>query len=194
MKKVIIILLTFGFNLNFAMEYPNTLATKLLSISTSTNTQLVSVLDESSGTLIILSVDADRSFTLIHPNHMLLTNSQNGRHLKIINQDSNSIIILRINVDCSLTVVSTYNAQFDTYNQRQINYSNLTILSQVKDGDVIIEEENCIICRDKLSKKEINLSCNHNLMHYACLAKWMEINFVPTCPICRKEIVHFDDF
>ena len=64
-----------------------------------------------------------------------------------------------------------------------------TVLSKVKDSEDYKEKENCIICRETVYKKEINLSCGHNSMHYACLAQWMEMNLAATCPKCRKKIV-----
>lgn len=176
------------------MEYPNPLALNQTSVSTSQDGPFVAIADQSLNSMIILRVDAHRNFTVVHSDYMSLANSPNGRHLKVTNQNSQRTIILRINYDCSLTVIDISDAHSHTDCPNQIKDSTITVLSQSKDGDDVIEKENCIICHKGLSKKEINLSCNHNLMHYACLAQWMEMNFVPTCPLCRKEIVCFDDF
>lgn len=67
--------------------------------------------------------------------------------------------------------------------------ANITFLSNNPVMEYFTKKTDCIICQEKIKKKEINLTCGHEEIHKACLEKWMRTKFEADCPICRRKIV-----
>lgn len=107
-----------------------------------------------------------------------------------IQPDPATLSALLVNVERSRALPSqiTNSASVNDPNKE----TNTSILSAVQADEYFDEIAYCIICQDSINKKEINLSCGHNFMHYDCLAQWMKTKPEADCPICRKIIVKED--
>ncbi len=83
--------------------------------------------------------------------------------------------------------------------QIQIRYINITKFRYTKIiNSELYSELECAICfngktdnTDNTNKtnKWCELSCEHKY-HMNCISPWISRNTTPTCPICRKKLIH----
>lgn len=55
-----------------------------------------------------------------------------------------------------------------------------------------MQEDICAICLEKTTNDSYKSCCCRNKFHFECLDKWFKIK--NTCPLCRKEYSHMEDY
>ena len=88
------------------------------------------------------------------------------------------------------------NAVEDTY-LREVGKPNKSFIVHTTNSSES-DDDNCIICLEKLGTKGITIGCNHK-GHYRCLKRWFDTEwsnkknelFPNSCPVCRSSIINY---
>ena len=70
----------------------------------------------------------------------------------------------------------------------------LNIFSTYKDINLNLQNDNCLVCLNKIKSDNELLSCNqcNKVLHRKCIQEWF--NYKQECPYCRfKNIINIED-
>lgn len=71
--------------------------------------------------------------------------------------------------------------------------TELEHFSIIPDMNTIKHDEECIICTESLSEKQIRiLKCTHKF-HQECIDSWISVSQKLECPVCCMNITQLDD-